>query len=98
MSLYQCVLLKNEGGLRTGETIDSASLQAAVIQGRRIIAHRPHYDAFEIWEDERLLHSENNVASDLTPTISDRLLAASGMKTTGVQIIDLDAHRALTQR
>jgi hypothetical protein len=59
MSLYQCILLKSGETLRTGETIDSASLQGAVLQGRRIIAHRPHYDAFEIWEEARLLHCES---------------------------------------
>lgn len=63
MSLYRCVLLNARGGLRTGEMIDSASVQGAVMQGRRIIAHRPHYDAFEIWEETRLLHAEDSERS-----------------------------------
>jgi hypothetical protein len=60
MTLYQCVLLKTRGEVSTDETIESASLDEAVLQGRRMMAHRSHYDTFEIWEARRLRHVERN--------------------------------------
>jgi len=58
MALYRCVLLGARNNLRIGEMIESPTLAGAVRQGRRMIAHRPHYDSFEIWEEQRRLHAE----------------------------------------
>jgi hypothetical protein len=58
MAHYRCYLLASHGRLRAGEDIDSDTDAAAVELGRQILAHRTHYQAFEIWKRERCIHTE----------------------------------------
>ena len=58
MSFYQCYLLGGAGEIRLCEQVEGESAAAAIALSRQILAARPHYAGFELWQMTRLIHDE----------------------------------------
>lgn len=56
MTSYKCFLYGSAGS--AGEQIDSTTVASAIELCRRILAARPHYSAFELWQSRRKIYGE----------------------------------------
>jgi hypothetical protein len=58
MNFYQCHLLGSDGEFRLCEQVEGQTVSAAIALCRQILAARPHYAGFELWQLTRLIHGE----------------------------------------
>ena len=56
MTSYKCFLYGSAGS--AGEQIDGTTVTSAIELCRQILAARPHYSAFELWQSKRRIYGE----------------------------------------
>lgn len=63
MTVYRCYLLDGVGAIRGVEAVAGADDDRALAEARELLARRPEYFGFELWQRDRRVHVEAMLAS-----------------------------------
>jgi hypothetical protein len=63
MAEYRCYLLDGFGAIRGVEVVAGEDDRRALAEARELLARRPEYFGFELWQRDRRVHVEASLVS-----------------------------------